>query len=148
MAKLTDHFSLEEMIFSETAARHGINNKPSTQIIQNLSELCQFLLEPIRTVAGGPINVTSGYRCPAINSVVGGSPNSQHMTGEAADINCPVFNPQVLFRRIRESNLPFDQLIDEFGSWVHVSYVKPGRNRRELLQARHGGSGAIYTKLN
>jgi zinc D-Ala-D-Ala carboxypeptidase len=75
MAKLTDHFSLEEMIFSETAARHGINNKPSTQIIQNLSELCQFLLEPIRTVAGGPINVT--FRLPLSGHKFGGGRFSQ-----------------------------------------------------------------------
>jgi zinc D-Ala-D-Ala carboxypeptidase len=58
MPKLTEHFSLEEMTFSKTAVRHGLDNRPNTRIIQNLTELCEELLEPIRELAGGPINVS------------------------------------------------------------------------------------------
>jgi zinc D-Ala-D-Ala carboxypeptidase len=136
MPKLTQHFSVEEMTFSETAVRHGLDNRPNTRIIQNLTELCEELLEPIRELAGGPINVTSGYRSAMVNSVVGGSLNSQHMSGEAADINCPLFNPQTLFNRIRNSDVNFDQLINEFGSWVHVSFVSGRKNKQEVLIAR------------
>ena len=134
MPKLTDHFSLEEMTFSETAVRHGINNKPDSASRQNLLELCENMLEPIREIATGPITVTSGYRSPTLNSIIAGAPDSQHKTGEAADINCPLFNPITLFQKIRESGLPFDQLIDEFGAWVHVSHRSPGRNRRQVLR--------------
>src|SRR5262245_16014791 len=147
MATLTEHFSLEEMIFSETAARHGIDNRPDSTSRRNLLELCESMLEPIRELVGGPINVTSGYRSPVLNSIIGGAPESQHKIGEAADINCPLFNPQALFQKIRESNLPFDQLIDEFGSWVHVSYRKPGRNRRQVLRARKIDGVTSYTEL-
>jgi hypothetical protein len=147
MARLTHHFSVEEMVFSETAARHGIINRPDAAARRNLLELCGNLLEPIRELAGGPINVTSGYRCAVVNSIVGGSVNSQHMTGEAADINCPLFNPQGLFRRILNSDIEFDQLIDEFGSWVHVSFVTSRKNRRQVLRARKVDGITKYTPV-
>ncbi|HEX2932745.1 MAG TPA: D-Ala-D-Ala carboxypeptidase family metallohydrolase [Candidatus Binatia bacterium] len=148
MPNLTDHFSLEEMTFSETASRHGIDNKPDTASRQNLLELCENILEPIRELAGGPITVTSGYRSPILNSIIGGAPESQHKIGEAADINCPFLNPQALFQRIRQSDLAFDQLIDEFGTWVHISYRKPGRNRRQVLRARKVDGVTRYTELS
>ena len=148
MPKLTDHFSLEEMTFSESAVRHGLDNKPDSASRQNLLELSENLLEPIRELAGGPIAVTSGFRSLTLNSIIGGSPKSQHKTGEAADINCPLLNPQALFQRIRESGLPFDQLIDEFGAWVHVSFRKPGRNRRQVLSARKVDGVTRYTELS
>ena len=147
MPKLTDHFSLEEMTFSETAVRHGLDNKPDGAVRHNLMELCENMLEPIRDLVGGPITVTSGYRSPTLNSIIGGAPESQHKIGEAADINCPLINPQALFQRIRQSDLPFDQLIDEFGAWVHVSYRRPGRNRRQVLRARKVNGVTTYETL-
>jgi zinc D-Ala-D-Ala carboxypeptidase len=146
MPKLTEHFSLEEMIFSETAARHGIDNRPDAVSRKNLMELCENMLEPIRELVGGPINVTSGYRCAVLNSVIGDASNSQHMMGEAADINCPLLNPRTLFQRLRQSELAFDQLIDEFGSWVHVSLKRRG-NRGEVLRARKNNGVTHYEKL-
>lgn len=148
MPKLSNHFSLEEMIFSETAIRHGFDNRPDATSRQNLVELCENMLERIRELAGGPITVTSGYRSPTLNSIIGGAPESQHKTGEAADINCPLLTTQTLFQRIRQSDLPFDQLIDEFGTWVHVSHRRPGRNRREVLRARKVNGETIYTELD
>lgn len=147
MPKLTTHFSLEEMTFSETAVRNGLDNRPDPASRQNLRVLCEKVLEPIRELAGGPINVTSGYRSPTLNSIVSGSPDSQHKTGEAADINCPLLNPITLFEKIRTSKIPFDQLIDEFGAWVHVSHRSAGRNRREVLRARKVNGATVYTKL-
>lgn len=148
MAQLTSHFSLEEMTFSESAVRHGLANKPDTESRQNLLELCTRMLEPIRDLAGGPITVTSGFRSPEVNSIIGGAPDSQHKSGEAADINCPLLNPHALFQRIRHSDLPFDQLIDEFGAWVHVSFHQPGRNRRQVLRARKVDGVTVYTELS
>jgi len=147
MTKLSEHFTLEEMTFSETAIRHGINNTPGTAAIQNLKELCEEMLEPMRTLAGGPIGVTSGFRSAVVNSLVGGSPTSQHKTGEAADIHCLQLTQQELFQLVRNSELPFDQLIDEFGRWVHVSYKKPGSNRRQVLRARKVNGVTKYTEL-
>ena len=147
MAQLSAHFSLEEMTFSEMAVRHGIDNKPNAATRKNLMELCEDVLESVRRLAGGPITVTSGYRSPILNSLIGGAPDSQHKTGEATDINCPLLNPRELFQRIRQSDIPFDQLIDEFGSWVHVSHRSPENNRRQVLRARKVGGVTKYDQL-
>ena len=94
------------------------------------------MLEPIRAHVGSPTIVTSGYRCDRVNSLIGGATDSQHKIGEAADIFCPRLSQQELFQLIRQFNLPFDQLIDEFGSWVHVSYKQPGQTVATYLS--HG----------
>jgi uncharacterized protein YcbK (DUF882 family) len=109
MPKLTEHFSLEEMTFSETAVRHGLDNRPNSRSIQNLTELCEELLEPIRELAGGPINVTSGYRSPSVNSVDGGSLNFQHMSGEA---RISTVHHSIPGRYLRESVIPVLSLIN------------------------------------
>lgn len=142
----SEHFTLEEMIISEAAAER-YQQHARTQEIQNLTELCQFMLEPIRTRVDSPIIVTSGYPCERLNSLIGGATDSQHKIGEAADIICPRFSQQELFQLIRQSNLPFDQLIDEFGSWVHASYKQPVQNRREILSARKVDGVTRYDKL-
>ncbi|HXA97573.1 MAG TPA: D-Ala-D-Ala carboxypeptidase family metallohydrolase [Candidatus Dormibacteraeota bacterium] len=87
--QLTEHFSLEELIASEVAARSGIDNTPSATIVSNLRVLAQGL-ERVRAAFGGkPIHVNSGYRCAALNAAIGGAGNSLHMQGLAADIVCP-----------------------------------------------------------
>jgi zinc D-Ala-D-Ala carboxypeptidase len=146
--KLSEHFTLEEMTRSQTAARKGISNKPNDQAVENLKELCVSVLEPLREMTGSPIGVTSGYRSPKLNAAIGGSPTSQHKVGEAADIHSTTLSQPELFKLIRNSTLPFDQLIDEFGSWVHISYRKPGLNRREVLKARRVGGVVKYTRLS
>lgn len=120
---LTQHFTLEELTLSETAERAGIDNTPQADAIAQLRILCEGL-ERIRSVLGYPIHVNSGYRCAALNKAIGGSKNSQHMTGNAADIICPAFGPPIaICRVIINSGIEFDQIIKEF-SWVHVAFVE------------------------
>ena len=138
---VTMHFTIEEMYASDTARRLGIDNKPTTQKMINLVYLCAFVLEPLRVAMGKPINISSGYRCERLNKAVGGVYNSQHLKGQAADIDIQgdmAFGKKI-FEYIRD-HLPFDQLIWEHnpktGSyWVHVSFVYPdfGKNRRKVI---------------
>ena len=134
------HFTVEELYASDTSKRLGINNKPSIQKMINLVYLAAYVLEPLRVAMGRPINISSGYRCEQLNKAVGGVYNSQHLKGQAADINIEgdmAFGRKV-FDYIRK-NLPFDQLIwehDRSGTyWVHVSYVFPdfGKNRKQVI---------------
>lgn len=137
---VTMHFTIEEMYASDTAKRLGIDNKPTTQKMINIVYLCAFVLEPLRVAMGKPIRISSGYRCERLNKAVGGVYNSQHLKGQAADIDIQgdmAFGRKI-FEYIRD-HLPFDQLIWEHnpktGSyWVHVSYVFPdfGKNRRKV----------------
>jgi hypothetical protein len=139
---LSEHFTLEEMCKSDTALRHGINNLTADQsIIDSLTDLCSYILEPIRAQFETPFTPTSGYRCSALNKTIGSSNKSQHVKGEAADIEVPGVDNYSLALWI-ESNLPFDQLILEYytlgepsSGWIHVSHVLPknGKNRKACV---------------
>lgn len=137
--RISDHFTLEELTRSDVAVRRGIDNMPADpRVVVALSALAVHILEPIRTEFGG-FSPTSGYRCPELNAVVGGAPNSQHMEGQAADIVIPGLTRFELARWI-EAALNFDQLILEFytpgepdSGWVHCSYAGPSRNRKQSL---------------
>lgn len=131
--KLTPNFSLEELTFSETAKRNGLENKPSNAVKKNLKKLCVDILQPLREKLGVPITVLSGYRSDKVNKLVGGSKNSQHMAGLAADIRVSNMKIKDLIEVIRELNLPYDQLINEFGSWVHVSTTDGSREPRKQV---------------
>jgi hypothetical protein len=93
------------------------------------------VLDPLREWYGKPITINSGFRCPALNKAVKGSNTSQHMTGQAADIDTGDRQQnKLLFEYIRK-NLPFDQLIDESNfAWVHVSFRADGMNRNQVLK--------------
>ena len=138
---ITMHFTIEELYASKTAKDKGINNKPSVREMVNLVYLAAYVLEPLRKAMGEPIKIGSGFRCQALNRAVGGVSNSQHLTGQAADlcIDGDLKKGRRWFEYIRK-NLPFDQLIWEknpkTGScWVHVSFVYPdfGRNRKQVI---------------
>ena len=118
--QLSEHFLLEELVHSDLAARKGINNDPTPNIISNLGRLAQ-LLEQVRKVVGRPITITSGYRCKALNDAVGSKSTSQHLLGCAADIKALNMTPDELVKRIINSDIQYDQLIREFDSWVHIS---------------------------
>jgi len=120
---LSRHFTLEEMVRSQAATRRGIDNKPGEVHIRNLIQLCEHVLEPLRMRLGRPVYVNSGYRCEELNTLIGGSRTSQHMKGEAADIEVSGMTPDEVFHYILEqSGIGWDQLIGEFGEWVHISW--------------------------
>lgn len=129
------YFTIAELCRSNTADRLKIDNRCSDEIATNLTALVDNVLDPLRTWYGRPLTVSSGYRCPALNKAVKGSSTSQHMSGQAADIDTG--NKQqnkLLFEYIRK-HLPFDQLIDESNfAWVHVSYRADGKNRKQTLK--------------
>ena len=112
---LTANFTLEELTFSQTAARLGIVNSPDAQQIDALKNLCVNVLQPLRDALGETITVSSGFRCPALNRAVSGASDSQHLLGQAADLQCFTLAPAEFFRRTVAQNLPFDQLIFEGG---------------------------------
>lgn len=137
--KLSEHFDLDEFTRSATADRLHIDNSlnpsdPTGQsIINNLRNLCQQVLEPLREHFGIPIMVSSGYRCPELNQAVGGVPNSQHLTGEAADIVLPKL-ADVFYWLI--DNTPFDQLgFESRGTtkWIHVSCKMNQSENRQCI---------------
>lgn len=133
MTYLSAHFTLEEMVTSETATRYGIDNTPNDDTVDNLRFLSSTL-EEVRILLDKPLLIKSGYRCPKLNSAIGGSKTSQHMLGLAADFICPQFGtPFDVVSEIARSTLIFDQLIYE-GSWVHISITEAPRH--EILTAR------------
>lgn len=144
---LSDHFSLAEMIASDTAARHGISNAPGPFEIDNLRRLCVLVLEPLRAAIGQPIRITSGYRSSLLNTLVGGSRTSDHCAGRAADIQIDGTSPLTLCRAIESLDLPTRQVIHEFGNWCHVSIPAAGdAPRREYLTAVKVAKKTQYLK--
>lgn len=138
---LSKYFTLEELTFSEIAGRLGIENTPSTEIANQLS-FTAYQMDKVRELLGYPVLVSSGYRCPQLNAAVKGSPTSSHMKGEAIDFICPGFGSvREVFDKIRKSGIEFDQLIVEFGRWVHIGFgpkirkqvmVYDGKSYREV----------------
>ena len=129
--KLGKYFTLEELTVTST----GLFNEPRANEINSLKELVENVLDPARALFGGPITVNSGYRSKEVNKAVGGSPLSQHLKGEAADLKC--FDNAKLFNIIRKYCV-FDQLINENNySWIHVSY-KRKNNRGEVSEYKNG----------
>lgn len=127
--KAMKYFTINELCRSETARKHKIDNTPSEAIIANLTALVDNILDPLREAWGRPIIVTSGYRCEALNKLVGGVPTSQHKQGQAADISAgSIEDNKKLFDLAIKLKLPFDQIIDEYGyKWVHISYSSTRR---------------------
>lgn len=137
------YFTVAELCHSGTAVRLNMSNQPGPREMQALSNLCQFILDPLRAEIKRPIVITSGYRSPAVNRKVGGAPRSQHMLGEAADIVVPGMTPAQVIRVVHGMRLPFDQAIEEFGEWVHISYGRA--HRRQTLRARKVNGRTVYT---
>jgi len=135
--KITEHFTLEELSFSEAAARLGLDNTPMQAVITNLG-LVAAVMEGIRTLLGDrPIVVHSGYRSAEVNQAVGGVATSAHCRGLACDFVCSAFGtPAEVALAILRSDIEYDQLILEYG-WVHVGLAQQGLlSRREALTKR------------
>lgn len=147
--QFTKNFSLMELLLTSHRKFDEEQYNPPAEVIENLRALAVNILQPLRDALGTPVNINSGYRCPSLNRSIGGATNSQHMTGQAADIVDFTHGNEYLFKKIKELNLPFDQIIDEFNfRWVHVSY-DPNRNRRDVLQAIKNSAGkTVYIHPN
>lgn len=133
------YFTIPELTRSETAQKKGIENTPTPEAVKNLTALTDNLLDPLREKWGAPLIVTSGYRCPALNTAVGGVKTSHHKLGMAADLvtkeNTPESNRR-LFDMLLKSDLKWTQAIWEKNSagatWVHVSY-DPANLKRQII---------------
>ena len=137
--KLTKNFSLNEFISSETALRRGIDNTPSAEVLANLKALCENIMQPLRDWYGKPINITSGYRSPALNRAIKGAANSDHMKGQAVDFTLPKEDYPKVFEWLR-NNVQFTQIIDEFGfSWIHISYDAKNLKKQALKAVKQNG---------
>lgn len=135
---LSQHFTLAEMTVSETAARRGIDNDPPPDVVERLKHTA-LGLEAVRIRLGAPIVVSSGYRSPALNAAIGGAQNSDHTRGDAADFICPGFGaPSTIVSALKDSGIQFDQLIEEFGRWVHISFGP--RMRGQVLRIDRNGT--------
>ena len=148
---ITEHFSMKELTHSQTAIKNGIPNIPKDpQVVANLTLLCEKVLEPLREGMKCPIRISSGYRSPELNKLIGGAKASQHNIGEAVDIDLDEKNAE-LFSYI-VNNLDFDQIIWEFGDdknpdWVHVSYKAAG-NRKQLLKELKSNGKTSYQVMD
>ena len=148
--RLSKNFWLSEMVKSNTAIRLGIDNTPSTEEVVALTALANTCLQPIRD-KHGVVSVSSGFRSHALSEKVNSSILSQHCKGEAADFECHSIDNRELALWITESLPEWDQLILEFyqegdpdSGWIHLSYKRDGKNRRQSKRAVKQGKKTIY----
>ena len=126
--QLSEHFSLDEATYSETAVRMDIPNQPSEQQLENM-KIAAAELEKLRAVTG-PLRINSWLRLPAVNVAVGGSKVSSHMDGWAIDVSSTKMTPIELCHKVEELGLKFDQMIHEFGRWMHISFAPEMRQQK------------------
>lgn len=139
--RLSKNFTLEEFLVSQTAVRHGIDMTPPPDVLENLQRLVTDCLQPLRDEVGAGIFISSGFRPLELNTRIGGSKTSAHMRGDAADLKVTRQLPFETSELIVVMGLPFDQVIHEFGVWVHwgmgdilrseqlTAYKKDGKTR-------------------
>ena len=139
---ISDHISYKEATHSATALRKDLDNTPNDEQLKCMEEIAENLYEPLREWVGGPIKVNSFFRGEPVNTAIGGSTRSQHMKGQAIDID-DTFGHKTnaeMYHYIKD-NLDFDQLIWEFGTdknpnWLHISWVSHRPNRKKLTIAK------------
>lgn len=137
MTQLSEHFTLEELIASDTAEREGIDNTPTPDVLWNLTHRTAFSLEYVRALFDKPIHINSGYRCPALNKAVGGVADSAHTRGTAADIVVPGMTLMDVYTAIRDSAIQYDQLIFE-NTWLHIAFDVPSRRQNLVMYVENG----------
>ena len=138
---ISKHISDKEGVYSNTAIRMGINNKPGERQLYNMKIIAKQIFEPVRNWVGGPVKINSFFRSEELNTAIGGSKSSQHCKGQAIDIDDTYgkMTNAEMYHWIKD-NLDFDQMIWEFGddknpNWVHISYVTHRPNRKKLTIA-------------
>lgn len=142
------YFTIKELCYSDTAKLHKIDNTPTEEIINNLTEFTDNVLDPIREAWGSAIKVNSGYRCEKLNKKVGGSKTSSHKYGFAVDLKPVTVNGLIddFFEFVKqyliENEIAFDQLIDEYSGnshWVHIGYKNSkGEQRKQIKIYKNG----------
>ena len=149
LENLSEHFTIKELTYSDTAIRLGIDNTPTEQVLINLQNVVQFILEPLRNYFDKPIKINSGYRSEELCKVIGSKPTSQHTLGEAVDFEVIGIPNQVASQWLVD-NLDYDQCILEFwnpdiynSGWIHCSY-KPLGNRKQYLKAYTANRRTVY----
>ena len=149
---LSNNFTLNELIYSDTAIRKGIFNNPNDEQINNLKLLCENILEPVRNNFNSPVIINSGYRSPEVCLAVGSTIKSQHTKGQAADFEIVGIANKDLADWV-VSNLDYDQCILEFwnenepnSGWVHCSYSNLG-NRKQYLKAQKIDGKIVYSSM-
>jgi zinc D-Ala-D-Ala carboxypeptidase len=148
---ISEHISYKEGVYSITATRLGVDNTPNEEQLSNMELVAEKVFEPLRKWVGGPIKINSFFRGLPLNTAIGGSKKSQHMKGQAMDIddNYGHATNAEMYHWIKE-NLDFDQMIWEFGdddnpNWIHVSYVSPEDNRNRCLKAKKHKGKTVYS---
>ena len=149
---LSENFTLQELIYSDTAIRRGIDNKPNDEQIENLKLVCENILEQVRAHFNAPVVISSGYRSVAVCEAVGSSSKSQHTKGQAADFEIfGIPNKDVADWIV--NNIDYDQCILEFwnenepnSGWVHCSFNNAG-NRKQYLKASKENGKIVYSPM-
>lgn len=142
---ISKNITWAEAFKSQSAIRLGINNEAlvTDAIIENMKHVAENVFEPLRAHFKKPIGISSFYRSSKLNQAIGGSKTSQHVQGEAIDIDADIFGGitnKEIFEYIK-NNLPYDQLISEYGTeenpaWIHVSLKRNGKNRKQILRIK------------
>lgn len=150
MEKISKHISWKEGTYSRTGERKGLENIPNEDQIKCMKAIAENVFEPLRAYVGGPIKINSMFRGEPVNTAIGGSKRSQHMKGQALDLD-DTFGRMTnaeMYHFIKD-HLDFDQLIWEFGddenpNWIHVSYVEHRENRKKLTVALKRNGKTVY----
>ena len=150
MDNISKHISYHEGTYSQTGVRRNLDNTPNENQLKCMKEVSENLFEPLREWVGGPIKINSFFRGEPVNTAIGGSTRSQHMKGQAIDID-DTFGHKTnaeMYHYIKD-NLDFDQLISECGTdenpnWLHISWVSHRPNRKKLTIAKKVGGKTKY----
>ncbi len=127
------NFKMSELTHSDTAVKHNINNMPDINSMDCMLDLIFYCLQPLRDKIGKPFDISSGYRNSQVNKLVGGVSNSQHTKGQAVDFTIRGMSVEAAINTIKNAGVEYDQLINEYGRWIHISFVK-GKNRKQILK--------------
>ena len=150
---ISKHISYKEGVYSTTALRRNIENKPNEEQLANMKFIGEKIFEPLREYVGGPIKINSFFRGADLNKAIGGSARSQHCKGQAMDIDDTFgYKTNAQMYEFIKEHLDFDQMIWEFGddnnpNWVHVSYVSPDKNRKVCLKAYKENNKTKYKTI-
>jgi zinc D-Ala-D-Ala carboxypeptidase len=139
---VSEHFTLAEFLYSDTADKLSIKNTPTWTVVDNLARLANTMERVRKLLGSNAISISSGYRCPAVNQAVGGALNSAHLDGLACDFTCPKYGTPEMICKVLQPHLvelDVDQLIWEFGSWVHLG-LAIGSARHMALTIDNGGT--------